>query len=164
MTDIEIYGEHVAEWEQHILVVLFIIQQRWDYYINKELKDNITTKQWIMMAMIKNTFDHDPSMQEVADTLSTTHQNIKQLAIRLQEKGLLKMDRDQNNRRILRLKIAKTGHDYLKKASEDIKITISLFEGLNDREVKYLFKIMAKLEAISEELYQDIKISKIGKN
>lgn len=153
-------------WEQHILVILFIIQQRWDYYINKKLiGDEITTKQWLMMAIIENTFDHDPSMQEVADTLSTTHQNVKQLAVRLESRCLLKLERDQNNQRILRLKTTENGYKYLeKKASEDIKTINSLFKDLNDCEVKYLFKIMAKLEIISEELYQDMKSSKTGKN
>lgn len=155
-----------STWEQHILVILFIIQQRWDYYINKRLvEDEITTKQWLMMAIIKNTFDHDPFMQEVADTLSTTHQNIKQLAVRLESRCLLKLERDQNNQRILRLKTTENGYKYLeKKASEDIKTINSLFKDLNDCEVKYLFKIMAKLEIISEELYQDMKSSKTGKN
>ncbi len=146
-------------WEEHILILLFIIQQRWDYYINKKLiKDGITTKQWLMMAIIKNTFDHDPSMQEVADTLSTTHQNIKQLAICLKSKCLLKLERDQNNQRILRLKITVKGQKYLdENVPEDIKTITSLFNGLDDCEVKYLFKIIGKLEKISEKLYQDTK-------
>ena len=152
-------------WEEHILVLLFIIQQRWDYYINKMIHNEITAKQWLLMAIIKNTFNQDPSMQEVANTLSTTHQNVKQLAIRLTAKDMLKLERDQNNRRIMRLKITENGDKYLeKKASKDIKTIASLFDGFNDCEVKYLFKIIAKLEKISEGLYQDMKSSKTDKN
>ena len=104
------------EIEQYILVFVFLVQQRWGYYINKKLeKDQITTKQWLMMIIIENAFTHDPSMQEVADALSTTHQNVKQLAIRLEDRGFLKIERDPDNRRILRLRTTDESRGYWEK-------------------------------------------------
>jgi DNA-binding MarR family transcriptional regulator len=147
------------EMEQHILVFLFLIQQRWGYYINKKLaEDKLTTKQWLMMIIIENAFTHDPSMQEVADALSTTHQNVKQLAVRLEARGFMKIERDPNNRRILRLKTTDESREYWeKRAPEDLKSIASIFKGFDDEEVKSLFKIMLKLEKISENLYKEAK-------
>lgn len=148
------------EMEKYILVVFFLIQQRWGYVINKELvEDKITTKQWLMMIVISNAFNHAPSMQEVADALSITHQNVKQLAVRLEDRGFLKIERDQNNRRILRLKVTEECHQYWEKRTpEDIKSINALFEGLDDIEIKNLFEIMGKLEKISGKLYGEAKI------
>jgi DNA-binding MarR family transcriptional regulator len=153
------------EMEQYILVFLFLVQQRWGYYINKKLeKDQITTKQWLMMIVIENAFNHDPSMQEVADALSTTHQNVKQLAIRLEDRGFLKIERDPDNRRILRLRTTDESRDYWEKRSpEDLRSIAALFEGLEDGEVKSLFEIMIKMEKISGTLYQEAKKSKLDK-
>ena len=153
------------EMEQYILVFLFLVQQRWGYYINKKLeKDQITTKQWLMMIIIENAFTHDPSMQEVADALSTTHQNVKQLAIRLEDRGFLKIERDPDNRRILRLRTTDESRGYWEKRSpEDLKSIAALFEGLEDSEVKSLFEIMIKMEKISETLYREVKKSKLDK-
>lgn len=147
------------EMEQYILVLIFLIQQRWSYYISKKLADDkITTKQWLMIIIIENAFAHDPSMQEVADALSTTHQNVKQLATRLEARGFMKIERDPNNRRILRLKTTDECRSYWEKRTpEDIKSIISLFEGLDDSEIKSLFEITLKLEKISENLYKEAK-------
>lgn len=149
-----------SEMEQYILVFLFLIQQRWGYYIGKKLADDkITTKQWLMMIIIENAFTHDPSMQEVADALSTTHQNVKQLAIRLEARGFLKIERDHDNKRILRLKTTDASHEYWDKRSpEDLKSITAVFEGLDDDEVGSLFKVMLKLEKLSDNLYQEAKI------
>lgn len=154
------------EMEQYILVFLFLVQQRWGYYINKKLeKDHITTKQWLMMIIIENAFIHDPSMQEVADALSTTHQNVKQLATRLEDRGFLKIERDPDNRRILRLRTTDESRSYWKKRSpEDLKSITALFDGLEDYEIKSLFEIMVKMEQISETLYREAKKSKLDKN
>lgn len=147
------------DMEKYILVVLFLVQQRWSYTISKELVDDqITTKQWLMMIIMTNAFQNPPSMQEVADAMSTTHQNVKQLATRLEARGFLKIERDPRNRRILRLKVTDECHQYWeKRAPKDIKSINKHFKGLEDEEVKSLFEIMGKLEKLSQKLYEESK-------
>jgi DNA-binding MarR family transcriptional regulator len=97
-------------------------------------------------------------MQEVAEAMSTTHQNVKQLAIRLENRGLLKIERDSQNRRILRLKITEECEEFWKKRkNDDIKSINDLFKGLEVDEVKILSEIMIKLEYLSEKLYKEHK-------
>ena len=120
------------EMEKYILVVLFLVQQRWSYVISKELADDdITTKQWLMMIVMANAFQNPPSMQEVADAMSTTHQNVKQLATRLEDRGFLKIERDPKNRRILRLNVTDECLQFWeKRAPEDMKTISKHFKGL----------------------------------
>ena len=157
----EEYNSERLEMEKYILIVLFLIQQRWGYIINKDLaNDQITTKQWLMMIVMANAFQNPPSMQEVADAMSTTHQNVKQLATRLEDRGFLKIERDPNNRRILRLKVTEECHIFWeKRAPEDMKTINKHFEGLTDTEIRFLFEIMAKLEKLSQKLYTNSKKS-----
>ncbi|HMK53395.1 MAG TPA: MarR family transcriptional regulator [Methanobacteriaceae archaeon] len=148
------------EMEKYILVVLFLVQQRWGYIINKELADDqITTKQWLLMIVLANAFQSPPSMQDMANAMSTTHQNVKQLATRLEARGFLNIERDPNNKRILRLKVTSHCTEYWEKRStDDIKSIESFFQELEKSEVKELFEIMAQLETISEKLYQKAKL------
>lgn len=157
------YSSNRLDMEKYILATFFLIQQRWNYIISKELaEDRITAKQWLMIIVLSNAFKHAPSMQEVADALSITHQNVKQLAVRLEKRGFLKIERDPNNRRILRLKVSEECNQYWKKRSrDDIKSINTLFEGLNTIEIKNLFEIMSKLENTSENLYQEAKSMKL---
>jgi DNA-binding MarR family transcriptional regulator len=152
-------GERLA-MEKYILVVLFLVQQRWGYIINKEFtEDQITTKQWLLLVILGNAFNHDPSMQEMAEAMSTTHQNVKQLATRLEDRGLLTIKRDPNNRRILRLKATEECHKFWENRTEnDTESIKALFNGLEDEEVKKLFEIMAKMEKLSLNLYQEYKV------
>ncbi len=149
------------DMEKYILVVFFLVQQRWSYVIGKELSsDQITTKQWLMMIVMVNAFQSPPSMQDVATAMSTTHQNVKQLATRLEARGFLKIERDPENRRILRLKVTEEClHYWEKRAPKDIKTINTHFEGLEDEEIKSLFEIMAKLEKLSLNLYEKSKKS-----
>jgi DNA-binding MarR family transcriptional regulator len=151
--------EKRLDMEKYILVVLFLIQQRWSYTINKEFqKDNITTKQWLMLIMIGSAFNTAPSMQEVAHAMSTTHQNVKQLATRLETTGFLKIERDPKNKRILRLKITEKSNEYWEtRASEHAQSIAEYFKTLEDFEVVSLFEIMSKLEKLSGTLYEETK-------
>lgn len=153
------YNSERLEMEKYILIVLFLIQQRWGYIIGKDLADDqITTKQWLMMIVMANAFRNPPSMQEVADAMSTTHQNVKQLATRLEARGFLKIERDPENRRINRLKVTAECFEYWdKRTSENTKSIVSLFQGLEDVDIKNLFEIMGKLERTSSELYKETK-------
>ncbi|NYB51094.1 MAG: MarR family transcriptional regulator [Methanobacteriaceae archaeon] len=144
------------DMEKYILVVLFLVEQRWSYVIGREMaKDQITTKQWLMMIVLANAFQSPPSMQEMADAMSTTHQNVKQLASRLEARGFVKIERDSENRRILRLKVTRKCQNYWEKRSpEDMKTIKTYFEALNNEEIRSLFHIMGKLEKSSLDLYE----------
>ncbi|BDZ70472.1 hypothetical protein [Methanobacterium petrolearium] len=47
------------DMERYLLVVLFLVQQRWGYIIGRNLADDqITTKQWLMMIVMANAFQN----------------------------------------------------------------------------------------------------------
>ncbi|MDI6842658.1 MAG: MarR family transcriptional regulator [Methanothermobacter wolfeii] len=159
MKDMEtVRMEHMASrdaMERYILVALFLIEQRWSYIIGREFRDgNITTKQWLFLVMLGNVFERPPSMQEMAEAMSTTHQNVKQLAVRLEDKGLIRIKPDPQNRRMLRLEPAEGFHRFWAgRDKRDAEAVKSLFDSLDDEEVKSLFNIFAKLEEASKERY-----------
>lgn len=148
-----------------ILVMVFLIEQRWSYYIGKDLeRDGITTKQWLMALVIANGFRHAPSIQEVADALSTTHQNVKQIAAGMERQGFMRLERDEKNKRIIRLKVTEQCFSLFKSREEgDVRTMLSMFENLSDDEMRALFNIIAKMEHRADELYEGAKAARCKK-
>jgi DNA-binding MarR family transcriptional regulator len=150
---------------QFILVMVFMVEQRWRYFIDKELEaDGITMNQWLILIVIASGFKTPPSIQDVADAMSTTHQNVKQIAAGLERRGFMTLERDPDNRRIIRLKVTDRCFALFKSRDEsDEKAMYSMFENLTDDEMKALFSIIAKMEHRAEELYQGAKTARLGK-
>ncbi len=155
----EAFASSRIDMAKFILVMVFLIEQRWSYYIGKELeKDGITTKQWLMALVIANGFRHAPSIQEVADAMSTTHQNVKQVAAGMERQGFLRLERDEKNKRIIRLKVTERCFNLFKgREKGDKMIILGMFENLSDEELKALFGIVAKMEHRADELYEGSK-------
>lgn len=152
-----------VDMARFILIMVFLVEQRWRYIVEKELEpDDITAKQWLMLIVIGAGFKSPPSIQEVADAMSTTHQNVKQIAASMERRGFMVLERDEGNKRIIRLKVTEKCHALFKKREEnDVEAVLSLFENLTDEEVKALFNIIAKMEHRADRLYNDARAERL---
>ncbi len=56
----------------------------------------LTFKQWYFMLVAANLFEKPPTLRSMADALGTSHQNAKQIALKLQDKNFLKITRDKS--------------------------------------------------------------------
>jgi DNA-binding MarR family transcriptional regulator len=146
------------------LIMFFLIEQRWRYFIDKSMEpDGLTTKQWLMLIVVATGFKIPPSIQEVAEAMSTTHQNVKQVAAGLERGGFMTLERDPANRRIIRLKVTeKSFAVFNKREEEDVKTILRMFENLSDDEMKALFNIIAKMEGRADELYLRAKQARVA--
>jgi Transcriptional regulators len=73
-----------------------------DQYLGRE---GITTKQWFLTAMISQFGDKAPTLSEVGELMGSSRQNVKQLALKLEEKGFLTIEKDEQDSRALRLRL-----------------------------------------------------------
>lgn len=168
MVDVdEVKGSYASgriDMARFILVMYFIIEQRWRYIIEKELEpDGITAKQWLMLIIIGAGFKHAPSIQEVADAMSTTHQNVKQIAAGMERRGFMTLERDPNNKRIIRLKVTERCAElFQKRAEHDMKVMLDLFENLADEDMNSLFNIIARMEKRADQLYLEARSARLG--
>ncbi|NMC60354.1 MAG: MarR family transcriptional regulator [Candidatus Methanofastidiosa archaeon] len=138
---------------------LFFLANRLEYLGDKNLReDGLTTKQWQLIAVTGKYFTYPPSVSEVADVLSTTHQNIKQIALKLQEKGFISIEKDENDKRILRLKLTEKNRKYWEsKSNEEIAFISPLFEGMSDQEINNLYNLLNKIQKNIDSKYNMAK-------
>lgn len=96
--------------------------------------------------MVGQFRDYKPTLSEVAKVMGTSRQNLKQLAIKLENKDLLKIEKDENDSRIIRLSITKKSEEFWEKRQDkDIEFITNLFKGLTLDEIDAMYKGFNKL-------------------
>jgi DNA-binding MarR family transcriptional regulator len=140
---------------------LFLLSQRFEYIANKDLdKDDLTTKQFLLIAAIEKGFDHPPSLSEAADILSTSRQNVKQLVNILEKKGFIKVVSSEEDKRKSLLTLTKKNREYWdSRADAQLKTIAKLFRTLAPTEISEFYSIVDKLLDDSSKIYEDLRDS-----
>jgi DNA-binding MarR family transcriptional regulator len=100
-------------------------------------QDDLTVKQFQMIAIIGKRFTSPPSIMELAEQMGTTHQNVKQLALQLERRGYVEIFRDERDKRIWRVRLTEKNAAYWQeKAPEHMRFMMELFAPLDDDELE----------------------------
>jgi Transcriptional regulators len=104
----------------YLFGTIFILANRMDTLLQREFKKfDITTKQWFLSIIIDNLFDNPPTIKEAAKEMGSSHQNVKQVALKLEEKGLLTLERDPKDARATKLKLTEKSNEFGKLIREE---------------------------------------------
>ena len=134
-----------------------VVANQMDTMLERELKEyNLTTKQWLLTIVVANIFDHDPTIKEVAKGMGSSHQNVKQVALKLEQKGFVVMEKDSHDARITRIKLTDAVTSFGKNSQKKSEIfTEKLFKGISAEEMEMtrsaLEKMLANLEVMDQE-------------
>lgn len=138
---------------------LFLLSNRLQVIGDKYLgKEGITTKQWLLIVMIAQFVESIPTLSEVAQLMGSSRQNVKQLALRLQEKGFVSIKKDERDSRVLRLKLTEKSTVFWEERKEkDEQFIIGVFNGLSEEEIHIMCngfnKLFGNIESI-EKIYK----------
>ncbi|WP_409069799.1 MarR family winged helix-turn-helix transcriptional regulator [Clostridium sp. FAM 1755] len=129
----------------HIFGMLFLLSNKLETLGNNFLGE-LTTKQWFFMLILMNFFKEPPTLSELAGEMGTSHQNTKQIAIKLEEKGFLVVKKDTKDKRILRLTPTSKIEKYAKlREDKDHYFIEKFFNILTKKEVKNIYESFTKL-------------------
>lgn len=140
--------------QKYIFGSLFLLanklQVKGDAYL---ADDEMTTKQWFLIVMISQFKDTPPMLSEVANLMGSTRQNVKQLALKLEEKGFLVIEKDQSDNRILRLRLTEKNNKFWdKRDAKDNSFVENLFKNFTKEEIDVMYHGIEKmLEAVKDE-------------
>ena len=139
---------------QYLFGMIFIVANRVDTMLEREFKRfGITTKQWFLSVIIDNLFDAPPTMKEVAKEMGSSHQNVKQVALKLEQKGLLILQKDKRDARVTRLKLSESSYDLWEKLrAEGTEFTGALFNNIEKDELEVARRVMQKLQLNINEM------------
>lgn len=126
--------------------LLFALQNRLQA-VGDTFYDEITCKQFFLMACMNLFQGEAPTVQDLAQVMGSSHQNVKQILNKLEQKGFVSVEPDEEDRRKLRISLteyaAVMAEKYRLKEEEFMD---GLFEGVSQEEAKQAFFILSKME------------------
>ncbi len=134
--------------------LLLIITNRMETLMTRDLKEfDVTTKQWFLSATINSVFEEPPTIKEAANVMGSSHQNIKQIALKLEQKGLLKLEKDQNDARVTRLRATEQSTGFWEKTvPKGEEFIHRMYEEIGEDELEVTKKVLDKIASNLNEM------------
>ena len=141
---------------------IFLLSHRFEYLTDSVLAvDNLTTKQLLALIAIEEGFEEPPSISQVAEVLSTTHQNVKKLALQLERKGFIEIFKDERDRRRSLMKTTQKNREYWEsRATEHLGAIQSLFTSLSSEELSTFTILLKKLLEGVDVLHIEMNVNR----
>lgn len=149
--------EENLEKEKYIFGSLFLLANKLQVIMDRELANHdLTAKQWFLSAIIEEFFEGPPTISEVAKVMGSTHQNIKQIALKLEKNGFMDIVKDPKDRRVNRLKFTPKSIDFWQeRQGESVNFLKELFKDLSSEEIEKMFVGMNKLHGKTLRIEED---------
>lgn len=128
-----------------------IVANKMDTLLERDLKEyDITFKQWFLTIVVENSFDSPPTIKETAKAMGTSHQNVKQIALKLEQKGLIALEKDKKDARVTRIRLTDLNFKLTERLQTKAAFfTENLFLGITEDEMAkariVLYKMMSNL-------------------
>ncbi len=137
---------------QSLIQAVFTLSRLWERIFDRAFRaDGISVKQFFLMAVIDRAFEFPPSLGDAAHVLKMSYQNVKKLALQLEKKGLLSLQIDKNDRRVLRLQQTAANIEYWKKRSRDDEEDFkALFQNVSASELASAISTISRLAENAE--------------
>lgn len=114
--------------------------------------EKITWKQFFAIICI-NICKEPPTINELSDVMGSSHQNVKQILLKLQDKGFVNMIPDAKDKRKQRIVLTKECMDFCEKNDEQSQQIIwKIFDGINEDQLLTAIKTIMQMERNISEL------------
>ena len=128
-----------------IYAAIFVLANRLQA-LGDKIDATVTTKQWLVLALISKFTASQPCIGEIAELLGTSRQNIKKIALILEKKGLLKMQKDKMDMRYIKLQLTPASYKLFdSRASQENEYLERVFHGIDETTQKRLCEGLTKL-------------------
>jgi MarR family transcriptional regulator, transcriptional regulator for hemolysin len=142
--------------ETFIFGALFMVANKVDTLLERELnRFGVTSRQWFLSICTATVFEKPPTLKELAGASGTSYQNVKQVALKLQLKNLMRLRKDPKDARVTRVELTPESAGFWASTDEDSKIFMTkLYQGITPEEFastrSTLEKLMDNLATMEE--------------
>ena len=151
------YFEKIKD-KDYVFAAFMLIANKMETQLERTLsKYDITAKQWFTLLVIVNAFETSPSIKDIAGEMSTSHQNIKQLTLKLEAKGLVMLEKDKRDQRVTKVIVTEKSHELFMIIEKDgFEFMSKFYKGIENDELRtgreVMEKIMENLNIMEERL------------
>ncbi|MGB7595381.1 MAG: hypothetical protein WBL80_07425 [Erysipelotrichaceae bacterium] len=142
--------------ETFIFGALFMVANKMDTLLERELnRFGVTSRQWFLSICTASVFEKPPTLKELASVSGTSYQNVKQVALKLQLKNLMRLRKDPDDARTTRVELTPESVGFWAQTEGDSKIFMEkLYRGITPEEFAQtrstLEKLMDNLASMEE--------------
>ncbi len=92
-------------------------------------------------------FEHSPTINELSEVLGSSHQNVKQLLLKLEKNGYIEFVKDETDKRKQRIIRTKKAIEFDENHREPSKVHMNrLFENVDNEKLKNTIETLVQLE------------------
>ena len=129
----------------YLLGLLSAFENRFQAMADNMMKE-ISWKQFFAIICI-NMCKEPPTLKDLSDVLGSSHQNVKQILIKLENKGFVEFKTDDADKRKQRIVLTKKCQNFCEKNNDmSIKIMAKMFEGVPEKDIQTTIKTITKIE------------------
>ncbi len=141
--------------ERLIFGLLFLLSNKLQTIGDSFFKE-ITTKQWFITLVLSILGDKEPTLNELSEAAGTSRQNVKQLILKLENKGFVDLRKDEQDSRKFRIKLTPACYAFFQSNAERSQEFMDrLFRNLEPDELKTTSAALLKLVSNLEEMEKD---------
>lgn len=130
--------------KQAIFANLFVMQNKLQTACDK-LDPELTMKQWLLLALAES-IDETVTLTKLGELMGCSRQNVKKLAIALEKKGFVQIEKNEKDSRATCLLTMDKVEEYSERVRDmQIKVLELLFKDFTEKEVEQLFSGIIKL-------------------
>ena len=128
-----------------LLGLLSAFDNRFQAFADKEIGE-ISWKQFFAIICI-NMCKQEPTIKELADIMGSSHQNVKQILLKLESKGFVQIKSDTQDKRKQRVCITDKCRDFCAcNDDKSIRVMTGMFEGISEEELRATIGTIIKME------------------
>lgn len=128
-----------------LLGLLSAFDNRFQAMADKVMKE-ISWKQFFAIICI-NLCKENPTINELAEILGSSHQNVKQILLKLEKKGFVSIYTDAEDRRKQRIKLTDYCRAFCDKNDEmTSRIMAQMFEGMSQEQLQTTIRTIIQIE------------------
>ncbi|WP_062466604.1 MarR family transcriptional regulator [Demequina maris] len=132
-----------------LFATVFLLSQSWKNLLDDMLAPaGLSAKQWMLLVAIETFGNEAPTLGEAADRYGTSRQAAKQLALRLERAGFVRIEHDSRDGRTLRLHLTARHREFWDRhAATHLAGLAALFAGVDDAPLASAADVAAALLA-----------------
>ena len=129
----------------YLLGLLSAFENRFQAMADNMMKE-ISWKQFFAIVCI-NMCKEPPTIKELSDVLGSSHQNVKQILIKLEGKDFVEFREDADDKRKQRIVLTKKCQKFCEKNNEmSIRIMAKMFGGVPEKDIQTTIKTITRIE------------------
>ena len=140
-----------VESSYFLLGLLSAFDNRFQAMADKTIPD-ISWKQFFAIICI-NLCKENPTIKELAEILGSSHQNVKQILLKLKNKGFITIYVDEKDKRKQRILLTEKTRAFCEEHDQGSKsIVKKIFEGIDEKDFGTVINTLLQLEKYLEEV------------